>query len=128
MEKPASVDAYFRSLAPDARAPLQKLRETIRSAAPGAVDGVAWSMPAVKLDGKGVVTYAAFKDHYSFFPMSLAVMERFRSEIAPYVAGKGTLRFDYDARLPVGLIKRMVRARVAELEAKRIPKRPRTKG
>jgi uncharacterized protein YdhG (YjbR/CyaY superfamily) len=119
VDKPVSVDAYFASLRPDARSALEKLRETIRAAAPGGVDAIAWSMPGVKLDGKGVVTYAAFKDHYSFFPMSLAVMERFEDAIAPYATGKGTIRFEYGARLPVGLVKKMVTARVAEVEAKR---------
>ena len=70
MLKPKSVEAYLKSLPPDHRAAVQTLRETIASAAPEAEEGITYSMPGFLLDGRGLVSYAAFKDHYSFFPMS----------------------------------------------------------
>jgi hypothetical protein len=68
MEKPKSVAAYFKKLPPEQREPLRKLRDTIAAAAPEAEEGITYSMPGFLLDGKGFVAYAAFKDHYSFFP------------------------------------------------------------
>jgi uncharacterized protein YdhG (YjbR/CyaY superfamily) len=76
-------------------------------------------MPGFKLGGKGLVCYAAFKDHYSFFPMSGAAIDAHREELGDRVTGKGTIRFEYGERLPVGLVKKVVKARVAEVGAKR---------
>jgi uncharacterized protein YdhG (YjbR/CyaY superfamily) len=119
MDKPKSVEAYFKGLTGESRAALQKLRETIASAAPKAEQAIAWSMPAFRLNGKALVGYAAFKDHYSFFPMSKHAIETHRDELGAHVTGKGTISFDYGERLPVGLVKKVVKARVAEVAAKR---------
>jgi uncharacterized protein YdhG (YjbR/CyaY superfamily) len=119
MEKPKSVEAYFKGLTEEARASLQKLRETIAAAVPRAEEAIAWSMPAFRLEGKALVGYAAFKDHYSFFPMSKQAIEAHRAELGAHVTGKGTISFDYGERLPVGLVKQIVKARVAEVAAKR---------
>lgn len=119
MEKPTSVEAYFESLSDERRAALQKLRETIAAVVPEAEEAIAWSMPAFKLGGKGLVCYAAFKDHYSFFPMSRGAIEAHRDELGAHVTGEGTISFDYGERLLVGLVKKVVKARVAEAAAKR---------
>jgi uncharacterized protein YdhG (YjbR/CyaY superfamily) len=118
MEKPTSVEGYFDGLSDEARAALEKLRDTIAAAMPGAEQAIAWSMPAFKLDGKALVGYAAFKDHYSFFPMSTAAIEDHRNELGKHVTGKGTISFDYGEQLPVQLVKRVVRTRLAEAAAK----------
>jgi uncharacterized protein YdhG (YjbR/CyaY superfamily) len=118
MEKPKSVEAYFKSLPPEQRKALQKLRETIATAAPTAEDGITYSMPGFLLGGKGFVGYMAFKDHYSFFPMSPAAVDAHRKELGDHVTGKGTISFDYGERLPVPLIKKVVRTRLAEVEKK----------
>ena len=76
-------------------------------------------MPAFLLDGKGLVCYAAFNDHYSLFPMSTAVMEQHAAELGDRVTGKGTIRFGYEERLPVRLVTKIARSRLAEVEAKR---------
>ncbi len=102
MEKPKSVSAYFRSLSKDQRAALQTLRETIAAAAPEAQEGITYSMPGFLLDGHGFVAYAAFKDHYSFFPMSGHAVERHRDELGSRVTGKGTIQFEYDERCRPG--------------------------
>ena len=119
MEKPESVDAYFTSLPSQQRTQLQKLRDTIAVAAPEAEEGITYSMPGFLLGGKGFVGYMAFKDHYSFFPMSPSAIEAHRDELGDHVTGKGTISFDYGERLPVALIKKVVKARLAEVETRR---------
>ena len=119
MEKPQSVEAYFTSLPPGQRKGLQKLRQTIAAAAPAAEEGITYSMPGFLLGGKGFVEYMAFKDHYSFFPMSPAAVDAYRKELGDHVTGKGTISFDYDERLPVTLIKKVVKTRLAEVETRR---------
>jgi uncharacterized protein YdhG (YjbR/CyaY superfamily) len=119
MEKPKSVEAYFDGLNDEARAALERLRDTIGAAVPDAEPGIAWSMPAFKLHGTAFVGYAAFKDHYSFFPMSTSAIDAHRKELGEHVTGKGTISFVYGERLPVGLVKKVVKTRLAEVEAKR---------
>jgi uncharacterized protein YdhG (YjbR/CyaY superfamily) len=75
-------------------------------------------MPGFRLDGKGFVGYAAFKDHYSFFPMSVAAIEANREELGEHVTGKGTISFAYGERLPVGIVKKVVKTRLAEVAAR----------
>jgi uncharacterized protein YdhG (YjbR/CyaY superfamily) len=118
MEKPKSVASYLRGLPLDQRTALEKLRDTIASAAPDAEEGIAWSMPGFKLHGKAFVGYAAFKDHYSFFPMSTAAIAAHADALGEHVTGKGTIAFGYDERLPVTLVKKVVKTRLAEAEAK----------
>jgi uncharacterized protein YdhG (YjbR/CyaY superfamily) len=108
-----TVAAYLAALPKDSRAALQKLRKDIRAAAPGATELVAWGMPAFK-QGSLLVGYAAFRDHCSFFPMSLAVMRDFGPELKNYGTGKGTIRFPATKPLPAALVRRMVKARIAE--------------
>jgi uncharacterized protein YdhG (YjbR/CyaY superfamily) len=118
MERPASVEAYLASLSPEQRAALDKLRTAIRAAAPDATEGISYAMPAFKLDGKGLVCYAAFTDHYSLFPMSTQVITDHLDELGARATGKGTIRFAYDERLPVALVKKIVKTRLAEVEAR----------
>jgi uncharacterized protein YdhG (YjbR/CyaY superfamily) len=118
VEKPKSVGAYFESLPDEQRKPLQKLRETIASAAPEADEGITYSMPGFLLHGHGFVAYAAFKDHYSFFPMSSEAVEQHREELGSRVTGKGTISFEYGTPLPTALVKKVVRTRLAEATAK----------
>jgi uncharacterized protein YdhG (YjbR/CyaY superfamily) len=118
MEKIESVPKYLRALPKEQRAALDKLRATIAAAAPGATEGISYAMPAFKLGSKGLVCYAAFKDHYSLFPMSGQVVADHAAELGEHVTGKGTIQFRYDERLPTTLVKKIVKTRVAELEAK----------
>jgi uncharacterized protein YdhG (YjbR/CyaY superfamily) len=111
------VDAYLAAVPEDARATLERLRKTIRAAAPKAVEVISYGIPMFKHHG-GLVSYAAFKDHCSFFPMSKAVIEAHRDELRPYHAGKGTLHFTASRPLPAALVKKLVRARIAENEAR----------
>lgn len=110
------MDAYIAALPPDSRAALEKLRKQIRAAAPKATEGISWGMPSFKLEGQ-LVGFAAFKDHCSFFPMSVEVMDALGKEIEPYRTSKGTLQFTPDRPLPAALVKKIVKARIAEVEA-----------
>ena len=119
MEKPKSVEAYFASLSGEPRAALQKLRETIAAAVPPeAEEGISYGMPAFRMGGKWLVGYMTFKAHYSLFPGAAAI-EAHKDELGALVTGKGTIRFDYGRRLPVTLVKKVVRTRLAEVAAKR---------
>jgi len=123
MQKPTSVKQYLSWHNGEQRAALDTLRDVISAAAPDATEGISYSMPAFLLGGKGLVCYAAFKDHYSLFPMSSAVVEQHAAELGERVTGKGTIQFRYDERLPVGLVKKIVKTRVIELKARQQKKR-----
>jgi uncharacterized protein YdhG (YjbR/CyaY superfamily) len=119
MQKPKSVETYLESLPEERRSALQKLRETIVAAAPEAEEGITYSMPGFLFDGHGFVSYAAFDDHYSFFPMSSKAIDAHRDELGSRVTGKGTIRLEYGRPLPTALVKKVVRTRLAEATAKR---------
>jgi uncharacterized protein YdhG (YjbR/CyaY superfamily) len=119
MDKPKSVAAYMKALDMEQRTALQKLRETIAAAAPEAEEGITYGMPGFLLGGKGFVAYAAFDDHYSFFPMSGRAVDAHRRELGDHVTGKGTIQFRYGERFPAALVKKVVRTRLAEASLKR---------
>lgn len=118
MDGPRSVDQYLAALPDRQRAALKKLRETIRAAAPDATEAISYQMPTFKLNGRFLVSYAAFKDHCSLFPASTKVLEELGDEVRPYFAGKGTLRFTPDKPIPATLVKKIVKTRVQENEAR----------
>jgi len=122
---PKTVDAYLARLPADARATLEKIRRTIRAAAPNSVEVIGYGIPIVKLQGM-LVGFAAFKNHCSFFPMSKAVMKRFAAELKRYEQSKGTIRFPIGQPPPATLIKKMVKARLQEKKAQLTPRVPDT--
>jgi uncharacterized protein YdhG (YjbR/CyaY superfamily) len=119
MAAPASVEEYLASLPEGPRRALEGLRRAIRAAAPEATESIVYQMPGFKDHGRSLVAYAAFKDHCSFFPMSLGVMEAFRDELAAFDTSKGTIRFPAERPLPAELVRRMVQARLRESRARR---------
>jgi uncharacterized protein YdhG (YjbR/CyaY superfamily) len=119
MADPESVDTYLAALPKESRAALEKLRKTIKSAAPEATETISYQMPAFKHQGRMLVWCAAFKDHLSLFPASKAVMDALGDELKPYLSGKGTLRFTVDQPMPAALVKRIVKTRIEENAASR---------
>jgi uncharacterized protein YdhG (YjbR/CyaY superfamily) len=119
MAAPSSVDDYMAALPEGSRAVLEKLRKAIKAVAPEAIETISYQMPAFKDHGRILVYYAAFKDHCSLYPASVAVTEELGDELRPYVSGKGTIRFDADKPIPLALVKKIVRARLEENEARR---------
>jgi uncharacterized protein YdhG (YjbR/CyaY superfamily) len=112
----AAVEAYLAKVPEPARTTLQKVRATIRSAAPmEATECISYGMPAFRYKG-ALVGYAAFKDHCSFFPMSAALIDTMADELKGYRTSKGTLQFPLDKPMTAALVKKMVKARVADNE------------
>ena len=107
-----SIDEYLATLPPPAQDVLQTVRRAIRSAAPEAVEGISYQIPVFKFHGP-VFFFAAWKEHYSLYPVSDSLIEGF-PELAAYKRSKGTIRFPYDRPVPVQLISDMATARVAE--------------
>jgi uncharacterized protein YdhG (YjbR/CyaY superfamily) len=107
-----TIDEYLAGLPDGPRQILGKLRETVRAAAPGATEKISYRMPAYDLDGI-LVYFAAFKKHIGFYPTSSGI-SAFERELAPYEVSKGTVRFPLDEPLPLKLIARIVKFRVAE--------------
>jgi uncharacterized protein YdhG (YjbR/CyaY superfamily) len=112
------VDEYLADVPDIPRATLKKLRKTIKAAAPKATEGISYRIPVYKHLGM-LVGFAAFTNHCSFFVMSYAVLRAHREELKQYDLDKGTIRFPLDKPLPAALVRKMVKARVAENEAKR---------
>jgi uncharacterized protein YdhG (YjbR/CyaY superfamily) len=115
----AQIDATLAALPADVHEVLQSLRETIAAAAPTAVEAISYGAPAFRYDGRPLVAYAAAKAHCSFFPMSPAVIDAHRGELADFDTAKGTIRFTPATPLPAELVAKLVRARIAELDAAR---------
>jgi uncharacterized protein YdhG (YjbR/CyaY superfamily) len=113
------VEAYLARVPEPARSTLQKVRATIRLAVPAeATEALSYGIPAFRYKG-ALVGYAAFKNHCSFFPMNASLLDALADDLQGYRTSKGTLQFPLDKPLPVTLVKKMVKARVAENERKK---------
>jgi uncharacterized protein YdhG (YjbR/CyaY superfamily) len=124
--KPQTVDAYLAALPDDQRAALEKIRKAIRATAPGAEEGFSYGMPAFRLDGKPIAGFAAAAKHCSYFPMSGSVVETLKEDLDGHDTSKGTIRFPADKPLPAALVRKLVRARIAEIAGRKVipPARP----
>lgn len=108
-----TIDEYIAAFPEEVRELLEKLRRVIRASAPGAEEAISYGIPTFKLNGN-LVHFAAFKDHISFFPTSSPIPV-FKKELAPYKLSKGTVQFPIGKPIPFGLVKKIVRFRVAEM-------------
>lgn len=111
----AAVDAYLAEIPQPHRKTLAALRRTLRRLLPHATEGLAYGMPSFHTAGKGVAAYAAFREHCGYFPMSSNVVATLRKELARFPQSKGGFRFGPATGLAVGLVRKLVRARLAEL-------------
>ena len=115
MATPTTVEEYLDTLPGDRRAAIETMRRTIRAAAPDTTETIAYSMPAFRSHGgQFLVSYAAYKRHYSLFPASGAVVDALGDELRPYLAGKGTIQFPAGSPIPTGLVTKVVAVRLAE--------------
>ena len=116
--KPKNVDEYLASLPGPARARFRKLRAAIRSAVPPqATEAISYGIPAFKHNGV-LVWFAAFSEHCSLFPTA-AIIDAFRHDLRGFSTSKGTIHFPADKPLPTELIRKIVKARVAQIEKKK---------
>jgi uncharacterized protein YdhG (YjbR/CyaY superfamily) len=111
--KVATIDEYLAALSDDKRAALEKLRQTIRRAAPGAEEVISYRLPAFRLNGM-LVAFGATANHCAFFPMSGSMVATFKDDLKDFDTSKGTIRFQPDKPLPVSLVRKIVKARIAE--------------
>jgi uncharacterized protein YdhG (YjbR/CyaY superfamily) len=117
--KAADVEAYLAACPEPHRTTLEKIRTMIRSVVPKeTTEAISYGMPSFRYKG-GLVGYAAFKDHCSFFPMSATLLDDFADEVKDYRTSKGTLQFSVDKPLPATLLKKMVKARVVQNQVKK---------
>jgi uncharacterized protein YdhG (YjbR/CyaY superfamily) len=112
--KPRTIDDYLAGLGEDERRALERLRRAIRAAAPKAEECISYGLPAFRLGGKLLVAFGAAANHCAFYPMSGRTIEAHRVDLAGYDTNKGTIRFPPNAGLPVSLVRKLVKARIAE--------------
>ena len=115
MAKHSDVDEYMAQLSNDRRAVMEQLRSTIRAASPTAEEVISYNMPAFRLSGRFLVSYEAFKRHYSLFPWSDSMLEELGDALRPYAVGKGTIRFPADEPIPFELVTGVVEFRNREV-------------
>jgi uncharacterized protein YdhG (YjbR/CyaY superfamily) len=123
-----SMDQYIATFPADTQKILKELRSTIKAAAPEAEEKISYGMPTFMLNGKYLIYFAGWKNHVSIYPIPTG-NEEFNQKVAPYIAGKGTLKFPLDKSLPLELIIEMVRLQLTDnLEKTNIKSNYRNKG
>ena len=112
--KPRTIDEYLKNAEDDQRRVLNKLRQTIRAAAPEAQECISYGIPAFRHNRRSLVFFGAWESHCAFYPGSAATLKNFRNELRNFQTSKGTIRFSPDKPLPVALVKKLVKTRIAE--------------
>ena len=112
------IDDYVKTFPKDVQKILERLRQTIRKAAPEAVESISYQMPTFKLDGKFLVSFAAWKNHIGLYPIPSGTAA-FKKEVAPYKGAKSTVRFPMEKPIPYDLVKKIVLFRMKENQEKK---------
>jgi uncharacterized protein YdhG (YjbR/CyaY superfamily) len=111
--KPQTIDEYLATLGDAQRTALAQLRKTIRAAAPKAQECISYQLPAFRLNGM-LVAFGARPTHCAFYPMSASIVAAYKDELKGYDTSTGTIRFQPDHPLPAALVRKLVKARMAE--------------
>jgi uncharacterized protein YdhG (YjbR/CyaY superfamily) len=111
--KPQTIDEYLAPLSRDKRAALESLRRAIRSATPKAEECISYGIPAFRQGGRLLVAFGAATNHCAFYPGALPVRTH-KDELEAYSTSKGTIRFPAASPLPRALVRKLVKARIAE--------------
>ena len=112
--KPKTIDEYLGALSDDKRAALEKLRKAIKAAVPKAQECISYGLAAFRLEGRALVAFGATANHCAFYPMSSSTVQAHRDELKNYDTSKGTIRFQADKPLSAALVRKLVKARIAE--------------
>jgi len=112
-----TIDEYLAALSDDKRAALERLRKIIQAAVPRAEECISYQLPAFRLDGRMLVWFGAAANHCSFYPG--AVVEAHKDELRDYDTSKGTIRFQADKPLPAAIVRKLVKARIAESRSRK---------
>ena len=112
--QPQTIDEYLASQSTENRAALEKVRRAVHAAAPGAEECISYGMPAFRLNGKLIAGFRASANHCSFHPMSGDTVATLKADLARYDTSRGTIRFAARAGLPATLVRKLVKARIAE--------------
>lgn len=111
------VDEYIAALPAAQRGAMSEIRAAVRAAAPEAEEVITYKMPGFKLGGRFLVSYDAYRAHFSLFPWDDAMRQELGDEIEPYVSGRGTIRFPADQPIPTELVRRVAEIRVRQVRA-----------
>ena len=112
--KPKTIDEYLAALSDDKRSTLEKLRKTIKATAPKAQECISYQLPAFRLNGRMLVAFGATANHCALYTMSSSTVEAHKDDLKDYDTSKGTIRFQADNPLPATLLRKLVKARIAE--------------
>jgi uncharacterized protein YdhG (YjbR/CyaY superfamily) len=115
--KPTTIDEYLEGASVSQRAILEKLRRTILATAPGAEEGISYGLAAFRLNKRPLVAFGWWASHCAFYPMSSRTIATLKDQLEGFETSKGTIRFTPEKPLPVALVKKLVKARIAELAA-----------
>jgi uncharacterized protein YdhG (YjbR/CyaY superfamily) len=111
---PKTIDEYLARAKPGQRTVLEKLRKTIHAVAPNMEESISYGLAGFKLNGRPLVYFGAWANHCAFYPASSALAKKFQDQLKKFETSKGTIRFSPDRPLPAALVRKLVKARIAE--------------